>query len=83
VGRRNHVTYLGDFGQGTSYVGSVADNRASSVDVSYPANYAILYQFANYTGIYTNKIYYHYDNLRVYTDTSTGDQFDNRTSSIG
>lgn len=68
--------YLGDFGRGTSYVGSIADNRASSIRVDGAANYAILYQYANYKGKRSVKFTRYSPNL-----ASWG--FDNLTSSIG
>jgi len=79
-------TYLGDFGTGTSYVGSSADDRASSLKVTSPANYAVLYQFRDYGGCYTGQFYVGWKDL---SDTSgyavyggcVG--FNDRTSSIG
>lgn len=67
--------YLGDFGTGTSYVGSVADDGASSLKVTGSANYAILHQYRDYRGARTNPFYTGSSNL-----ASWG--FDNRTSSI-
>lgn len=40
--------HLGDFGTGTSWVGSGANDRASSIKVESPANYAILWDGVNY-----------------------------------
>lgn len=67
--------YLGDFGTGTPYVGSWADNRASSLKVTTPANYAILHQFRDYTGLRTNAFY-------IGTPSLAGWSFDDKTSSI-
>lgn len=67
--------YLGDFGTGTSYVGTFADNRASSLKVTSPAGYAILHQFRDYDGAATGKFYTGSPNLGSWG-------FDNLTSSI-
>lgn len=67
--------YLGDFGTGTTYVGSFADNRASSLKVGSGANYAILHQFRDYGGLASTTFYTGSDSL-----ASWG--FDNLTSSI-
>lgn len=82
----NYNGYLGDFGTGTSYVGSAADDRASSLKVTSPANYAILYQFRDYGGCYTGRFYIGYDNLANasgYAVYGGCVGFNDRTSSIG
>ena len=77
--------YLGDFGRGTSYVGTGADDRTSSLRVSSPANYAVLYEFRDYGGCYTGKFYIGWDNLADKGHAVYGgcDGFNDRTSSIG
>lgn len=67
--------YLGDFGTGTSYVGTWADNRASSIKVDGVANYAILHQFRDYQGAASTKFTDRSPNLGSWG-------FDNLTSSI-
>ncbi len=67
--------YLGDFGTGTSYVGTVADNRASSLRVTSPANYAVLHQFRDFGGARTGAFY-------TGTPALGGWGFDDMTSSI-
>ncbi len=67
--------YLGDFGTGTSYVGSYADNRASSLKVGSGATYAVLHQFRDYAGKKTGQFYTGSPNLGSWN-------FDNLTSSI-
>lgn len=69
-------TYLGDFGRGTTYVGTAANDRASSLKVTSPANYAVLYQHRDYGGARSTTFYTGTDNL-------AGWGFDNITSSIG
>lgn len=66
--------YLGDFGGGTSYVGTNADNKASSMKVN-DANYAILHQFRDYGGQASGTFYVGAQNLAEWG-------FDNLTSSI-
>lgn len=66
--------YLGDFGGGTSYVGTIADNRASSMKVN-DANYAILHQFRDYGGAASTTFYVGAQDLAEWG-------FDNLTSSI-
>ncbi|WP_417563584.1 hypothetical protein [Microbacterium sp.] len=82
----NYNGYLGDFGTGTSYVGSAADNRASSLKVTSPANYAVLYQFRDYGGCYTGRFYYGWYDLSDTTGYAVYGGcvgFNDRTSSIG
>lgn len=83
---KNWGSYLGDFGRGTSYVGAVADDYTSSLEVSSPANYAVLYQFRDYGGCYTGRFYIGYDNLAQkagYAVYGGCDGFNDRTSSVG
>lgn len=72
----NYSSLLGDYGTGTTYVGSSADNRASSLSVSAPANYAIPYDGRNYTGASPGTFYIGAPNLADWG-------FNNRTTSIG
>ncbi|WP_307481201.1 hypothetical protein [Microbacterium trichothecenolyticum] len=68
--------YLGDFGRGTNWVGANANDKASSVAVSQPANYAILYDHADRQGAQSPTFYTGTDDLRYYG-------FNDITSSIG
>lgn len=72
----NYKTYLTDFGTGTSYVGDKYDNLTSSLNVSSPAKYAVLYQNRDYGGLKSNKFTIGAPNLADWN-------FDNLTSSIG
>lgn len=72
---KNYKKSLGDFGRGTTYVGSKADNKASSLKVSLPAKYAVLCQFRDHKGIKTGQFKYGTPDL-------AGWGFDNMTSSI-
>lgn len=72
----DYKTYLTDFGTGTSYVGDRYDNLTSSIKVTSPANYAVLYQNRDYGGAKTGKFYTGAPNLAQW-------DFDNMTSSIG
>lgn len=49
--------YLGDFGRGSYNVGAWANDRATSLRVGAPANYAILHEHAGYGGRSTNRFY--------------------------
>lgn len=80
----NYSTSLGDFGTGTSFVGSGADNKTTSLKVTSPANYAILYQFRDYSGAYTGTFYTGWSDLASFGYySSDGAHFDNRTTSVG
>ena len=72
----NHTNYLGDYGRGTSYVGSTANNKASSLSVTSPANYAVLYDGRDWTGSATGQFYIGTPNLADWG-------FNNKTTSIG
>ncbi|GAA4679170.1 hypothetical protein [Frondihabitans cladoniiphilus] len=71
----DYSTSLGDFGRGTTFVGSHANDKASSIRVGAPANYAILYQHRDRGG----------DSRRFAAGSPNlaSWNFDNMTSSIG
>lgn len=71
-----YQTYLGDFGRGTTFVGTAANDKASSLKVTSPANYAVLFQHRDYGGKASTTFY-------IGTDNLAGWGFDNITSSIG
>jgi hypothetical protein len=73
--KANYGTSLGDFGRGTTYVGTKANDKASSLRVSAPAKYAILWQHRDHTGKYSQQ-------FGIGTPNLAGWNFDNITSSI-
>lgn len=79
----NYNTFMTDVGNGTSYVGSSYDDKTSSFTVG-SSPYAILYQFRDYSGHYTGTFYSGWYDLSDFGYwTSDGNNFDNRTSSVG
>jgi len=71
-----YKTSLGDFGRGTTYVGDQANDKASSVTISSPAAYGILYQNRDRGGRASGTYYTGTPDLAPWN-------FDNITSSIG
>ncbi|BDZ48093.1 hypothetical protein GCM10025867_03340 [Frondihabitans sucicola] len=71
----DYKTSLGDFGRGTSFVGTKANDKASSLKVSAPAGYAILHQHRDYVGKRTGK-------FLLGTPSLSSWSFDNTTSSV-
>ncbi len=67
--------YLGDFGRGSYNVGSFANDRATALRVTSPANYTILHEHAGYGGRQTRKFYTGTANLGWY-------DFNDMTTSI-
>lgn len=63
----NYDGYLGDFGRGTVNVGSAANDKATSLAVTAPANYAVLHEHADHRGASTNPFYVGTANLGWYS----------------